>query len=204
MLYSPQIAILDFGSQYSHLIARRVRELHVYCELYSCLVSADELKEHELIAVILSGGPSSVYDDNAPHVSPGVWKLLSERKIPVLGICYGMQELAHVFGGMVAAGLKHEYGKSIVKRVEGCQSSLFEGMPQDFQMWMSHGDKLTKYPDGFKAIGKNRKQDAFLGGIPFFCQTMNEFDLHMCSRRLLQEKKLTFPFLPHLSSSLLS
>ena len=146
---------MDFGSQYSHLIARRVRELHVYCELYSCLVKAEELAKHELVAIILSGGPSSVYDEGAPHVSPEVWKLIEERGIPVLGICYGMQELAHVFGGSVAPGLKHEYGKSMVQRVEGCNSSLFEGLPQEFQMWMSHGDKLTKPPDGFKPVGKS-------------------------------------------------
>lgn len=137
------------------MIARRVRELHVYCELYSCLVSAEELEQHELVAIILSGGPSSVYDEGAPHVSASVWKLIQDRKIPVLGICYGMQELAHVFGGTVAPGLKHEYGKSIVQRIEGCDSKLFEGMPQDFQMWMSHGDKLTKIPEGFKPVGKN-------------------------------------------------
>eukprot|EP00532_Pseudo-nitzschia_australis_P006322 CAMPEP_0168174326 /NCGR_PEP_ID=MMETSP0139_2-20121125/6435_1 /TAXON_ID=44445 /ORGANISM="Pseudo-nitzschia australis, Strain 10249 10 AB" /LENGTH=538 /DNA_ID=CAMNT_0008092451 /DNA_START=98 /DNA_END=1714 /DNA_ORIENTATION=+ len=148
----PQIAILDFGSQYSHLIARRVRELNVYCELYSCQVSAEDLGKHELVAVILSGGPSSVYDEDAPHVSEGVWKLIAERNLPVLGICYGMQELAHVFGGTVASGLKHEYGKSIVERVEGCQSQIFDGMPSEFQMWMSHGDKLTKTPEGFSPV----------------------------------------------------
>ena len=150
---SPQVAILDFGSQYSHLIARRVRELHVFCELYSCQVKVEDLAKHELTAVILSGGPSSVYDEGAPHVSPEVWQLIKDRNIPVLGICYGMQELAHVFGGTVAPGLKHEYGKSIVKRVEGCDSILFEGMPSEFQMWMSHGDKLTKTPEGFKPVG---------------------------------------------------
>ena len=152
-LPSPQVAILDFGSQYSHLIARRVRELHVYCELYSCLVSADELAEHEIVAVILSGGPSSVYDEGAPHVAPEVWKLIDDRKIPVLGICYGMQELAHVFGGEVMPGQKHEYGKAMVKRVEGCNSVLFEGLELENQMWMSHGDKLTKTPEGFKPVG---------------------------------------------------
>ena len=159
MLYSPQIAILDFGSQYSHLIARRVRELNVYCELYSCLVSAEDLGKHELVGIILSGGPSSVYDEGAPHVSADVWKLIEERNLPVLGICYGMQELAHVFGGTVASGLKHEYGKSIVKRVAGCQSKIFDGMPDEFQMWMSHGDKLTKLPEGFSPVGKLKQGD---------------------------------------------
>ena len=88
---SPQVAILDFGSQYSHLIARRVRELHVYCELYSCLVTPEELGKHELTAVILSGGPNSVYEEGAPHVAQGVWDIIEERKVPLLGICYGMQ-----------------------------------------------------------------------------------------------------------------
>jgi len=149
---SPQIAILDFGSQYSHLIARRVRELHIYCELYSCQVSPTELAEHELTAIILSGGPSSVYEEGAPHVHPDCWKLIQERNIPVLGICYGMQELAFVFGGKVEKGLKHEYGKAMVHRVEGCNSQLFQDMPTEFQMWMSHGDKLHKVPEGFKEV----------------------------------------------------
>jgi len=147
----PQVAILDFGSQYSHLIARRVRELNVYCELYSCLVSAEELAPHTLTAVILSGGPNSVYEEGAPHVAPEIWALLKERRVPVLGICYGMQELAHVFGGNVASGLNREYGKAMVKRVEGCDCKLFEGLPQEFQMWMSHGDKLHSLPEGFTA-----------------------------------------------------
>jgi len=151
---SPQIAILDFGSQYSHLIARRVRELHIYCELYSCLVTAEELGQHELIAVILSGGPNSVYEEGAPHVSQCVWDLIAERgNIPVLGICYGLQEMAHVFGGRVESGLKHEYGKSIVQRIDPDHSSpLLVDLPDEFQMWMSHGDKLHELPTGFKAV----------------------------------------------------
>jgi len=154
MFYSPQVAILDFGSQYSHLIARRVRELHVYCELYSCLVDAKELEEHEIIAIILSGGPNSVYEDGAPHVSKEVWEMIATKNIPVLGICYGMQEMAHVLGGAVVPGLKHEYGKAVARRTEGCNSVLFQDMPEEFTMWMSHGDKLSKVPEGFKAVGK--------------------------------------------------
>lgn len=151
--YSPQIAILDFGSQYSHLIARRVRELHVYCELYACTVSAEELGQHDLTAVILSGGPSSVYEEGAPHVSEAVWQLIRERNIPLLGICYGMQELAHVFGGKVEPGLRHEYGKAVVNRVPGCTSKLLQDLPEQFVVWMSHGDKLERTPDGFAAVG---------------------------------------------------
>jgi len=155
----PQVAILDFGSQYSHLIARRVREMHVYCELYSCLVKVEELAKHTLSAVILSGGPNSVYEEGAPHVSPEIWALLKEKNVPVLGICYGMQELAHVFGGKVAPGLKREYGKAMVNRVENCDSKLFEGMPKEFQMWMSHGDKLHVVPENFKACAGTSNAD---------------------------------------------
>lgn len=148
----PQVAVLDFGSQYSHLIARRVRELHVYCELYSCKVDASELRQHDIKAVILSGGPSSVYDADAPHVSAETWKLIQEKNIPVLGICYGMQEMAHVFGGKVVKGLKHEYGKAMVHRAENCDSVLFTGLTKEFQMWMSHGDKLEEIPPGFTFV----------------------------------------------------
>ena len=124
----------------------------MYCELYSCQVPASELEQHEIKAVILSGGPSSVYEEGAPHVSKETWELIQKKNIPVLGICYGMQELAHVFGGKVVKGLKHEYGKAMVQRAEKCDSILFEGMPKEFQMWMSHGDKLEQIPPGFKFV----------------------------------------------------
>ena len=158
------------------MIARRVRELNVYCELYSCQVPAEELGKHELVAVILSGGPSSVYDEGAPHVSEGVWKLIAERNLPVLGICYGMQELAHVFGGEVQKGLKHEYGKSIVKVNEGVKSQLFDGMPDEFQMWMSHGDKLTKTPDGFLPVGKYQNDQSLVADA-IHRRTTNKTDI---------------------------
>ena len=159
----PQVAILDFGSQYSHLIARRVRELHVYCELYSCLVSAEELGAHDLTAVILSGGPSSVYEEGAPHVAQEIWDLIAARNVPVLGICYGMQEMAHTFGGKVAPGQKREFGKAMVSRVEGCDCGLFAGMPAEFQVWMSHADKLHELPSGFKYVGESSR--GFWGGV---------------------------------------
>lgn len=169
--HRPQIAILDFGSQYSHLIARRLRELHIFCELYSCLVPCEELffinqQEKQIIGIILSGGPNSVYDPMAPHVRKEVWKEIEQRQIPVLGICYGMQELAHVFGGKVAPCEKREYGKAVVTQItKGASSSfsttiattttsspLLEGLPQEFDVWMSHGDKLHEVPVGFRAV----------------------------------------------------
>jgi len=151
-----QIAILDFGSQYSHLIARRVRELNVFCELYSCLVKGEILRKNHVVGVILSGGPSSVYEPDSPHVDADVWKMIEENDLPVLGICYGMQEMAHVLGGRVAPGQKREYGKAMVRRnpeFEQAASLLFNGIGDETQMWMSHGDKIHDLPEGFVSIG---------------------------------------------------
>ncbi|KAI9905461.1 hypothetical protein PsorP6_013648 [Peronosclerospora sorghi] len=155
-----QVAILDFGSQYSHLIARRVREQHVFCELYSCLVSANELRKHQLTGIILSGGPQSVFDEGAPHVKEEVWLLIKELKLPVLGICYGLQELAFTNNGKVAPSVHREYGKAIVSRKKNVEcGGLFKGLPDEFQMWMSHGDKLHALPDGFADIATTENSE---------------------------------------------
>ncbi|KAJ1439176.1 GMP synthase [Ochromonadaceae sp. CCMP2298] len=149
-----QIAILDFGSQYSHLIARRVRELNVFCELFSCLVDASVLSKSNVVGIILSGGPSSVYDPASPHVDPSVWKMIEESSIPVLGICYGMQEIAHHFGGEVSSSTEREYGRAMIEQTvenAAAASLIFEGVNQA-QMWMSHGDKVTRMPEGFFKI----------------------------------------------------
>lgn len=146
----PQVAILDFGSQYSHLIARRVRELHVFCELYSCLVSLDELSSKNVVGVILSGGPSSVYDEGSPHVAPAIWEWVKEKNIPILGICYGMQEITHVHGGTVSPSAEREYGHSELK-ITRSSCPLVEGLVDGDIMWMSHGDKVTALPEGFHA-----------------------------------------------------
>lgn len=149
-----QIAILDFGSQYSHLIARRVRELNVFCELYSCLVKAETLAQNKVVGVILSGGPSSVYDAESPHVDPSVWEFIQTHNLPVLGICYGMQELAHVFGGRVEPSSEREFGRAHLETVAEHATAaalLFAGVEHS-QMWMSHGDKVTQLPTGFVSI----------------------------------------------------
>lgn len=157
------IAILDFGSQYSHLIARRVRELHVYCELFNGTNKASEIfedpkKKMEIVGVILSGGPSSVYDAESPHVHPSVWEYISTHKLPVLGICYGMQELAHVFGGKVEPSTAREFGRAEIDKnqngdesIQAAADALFKGV-EHAQMWMSHGDKVTELPAGFGSI----------------------------------------------------
>lgn len=149
-----QIAVLDFGSQYSHLIARRVRELNVFCELYSCQVTADVLCTNQIVGIILSGGPSSVYDPASPHVDPSVWEFIKEKSIPVLGICYGMQEIAHKFGGTVSPSDEREYGRAMIHKTEAnadASNLLFKGVEHS-QMWMSHGDKVTVMPEGFVKI----------------------------------------------------
>jgi GMP synthase (glutamine-hydrolysing) len=152
----PQIAILDFGSQYSHLIARRVRELNVFCELYSCLVNAETLARNKVVGVILSGGPASVYHPESPHVHPSVWDFIQANNLPVLGICYGMQELAHVFGGKVEPSSEREFGRAevvVLPEHREAANLLFQGI-ETSQMWMSHGDKVTQMPDGFVSIAQ--------------------------------------------------
>lgn len=139
------ILVLDFGSQYSHLITRRLREFNVYAEMLPCTQKINEL-HFKPKGVILSGGPYSVYAEGAPHVDHDVFKL----QVPILGICYGMQELAWINGKGVARGDKREYGPATLK-IEDKLCPLFHGMT-DSQVWMSHGDKLHDLPNGFKIV----------------------------------------------------
>jgi len=152
-----RILILDFGAQYSQLIARRVREAHVYCELHPHDVSDGFIREFAPRGIILSGGPASVYDRGAPRVQQAVWDL----GVPVLGICYGMQTMAEQLGGKVEGSALREFGYAEV-RARG-HSRLLEGI-QDrvngerhglLDVWMSHGDKVTALPEGFKVIASN-------------------------------------------------
>jgi len=152
-----KILILDFGAQYSQLIARRVREAQVYCELHPCDVDEDFIRRFAPRGVVLSGGPASVYDDATPKAPDAVFKL----GIPVLGICYGMQTMAAQLGGQVENSRVREFGYAEV-RARG-HSRLLEGI-QDringekhglLDVWMSHGDKVTALPPGFKVIASN-------------------------------------------------
>ena len=152
-----QILILDFGSQYTQLIARRVREANVYCELHSWDVDADFIREFNPAGVILSGGPNSVYEDETPKAAQVVFEL----GVPVLGICYGMQTMAMQLGGKVENASHRDFGYAEI-RARG-HSALFRDI-QDrtndeghglLDVWMSHGDKVTALPEGFKIIASN-------------------------------------------------
>ncbi|HTJ29746.1 MAG TPA: glutamine-hydrolyzing GMP synthase [Acidobacteriaceae bacterium] len=138
------IVILDFGSQYTQLIARRIRELHVFSAVLPCTASLEEIQSYKPIGIILSGGPSSVYDADAPKADPAVLA----QGLPVLGICYGLQFIAHHLGGKVSPADKREYGHAEVQIEDGA-TALFAGLPGKIQAWMSHGDEALELPEGF-------------------------------------------------------
>lgn len=181
-----RVLVVDFGSQVSHLICRRVREAGVYCEMKSCLLKLQDVKDFNPEGLILSGGPHSVYEADGPHLDPEVWKYAKEKKMPILGICYGLQEMCHALGGRVEPGTKKEFGfaelharkdvsaagDSPAKKLKTGICQLLEGIEgldtisglgdkkqgdplmehKGAQVWMSHGDKVTKLPPGFKPV----------------------------------------------------
>ena len=151
-LYKQKVLILDFGSQYTQLIARRVREAQVYCEIHPFNLSLEKIKAFSPKGIILSGGPASVYDKNAPMADKGLLAL----KIPVLGICYGMQFLTHLLGGVVAKAVDREYG-NVVIRIED-DRDLFHGFKKGAgqTVWMSHGDRIEQMPEGFEALAGSK------------------------------------------------
>jgi len=186
-----RIVIIDFGSQYVQLIARRVREQHVYCTIEPPGITAAELRMRKPKGIILSGGPASVYAPGAPQLDPEILKL----GVPVLGICYGMQLLAHMLGGRVSPGARREYGRA---RLEVHTRSAFcKGVPRRSTVWMSHGDKVTAVPPGFRALaGSSGAEYAIIGddarrmyGVQFHpevahtqygTQLLNNFLFGMC------------------------
>ena len=149
-----QIVILDFGSQYTQVIARRIRECNVYSTILRYDTPAKEIAALEPRGLILSGGPSSVYAKNAPLPDKNIFNL----KVPILGICFGIQLLAEYLGGKVEKGLKREYGKGTLA-VKDSFCPLFANLPETLQVWNSHGDKLTKIPNGFKSVAVTENSD---------------------------------------------
>lgn len=148
MAKNETILVLDFGSQYSQLIARRIRECKVYSRIVPFSTSVEEIRAEAPAGIILSGGPASVYQEHAPKCDPEIFNL----GIPVLGICYGLQLTVMTLGGNVARGNAREYGKAEIE-ITG-ESPLLKGLPSTLQVWMSHGDKVTALPDGFIATAK--------------------------------------------------
>ena len=144
-----KILILDFGSQVTQLIARRVREAHVYCELHSFDMPLDDIKAFNPKGIILSGGPNSVYESDY-QADVGLFEL----GVPVLGICYGMQFMAHHLGGEVSAGNQREFGYAQVNTFDSELTRGIEDAPNSLDVWMSHGDKVSKLPHHFKIIGE--------------------------------------------------
>jgi GMP synthase (glutamine-hydrolysing) len=142
------IAVLDFGSQYTQIIARRIREGQVYSKIYHFSTPAATLRAEGVIGIVLSGGPSSVFSPQAPIPDRKIFEL----GVPVLGICYGLQLMGHLLGGKVARGERREYGHGNLEVVRS--GKLFAGLPKRLKVWNSHGDKLEKMPPGFKAVGR--------------------------------------------------
>jgi GMP synthase (glutamine-hydrolysing) len=145
-IHQEKILILDFGSQVTQLIARRIREQSVYCEIQPFNISIDRIREYAPKGIILSGGPASVYDEDAPHCDARIFGL----DVPILGICYGMQLMTHMLGGKVERSQKREYGRAVMTLDD--VEDLFAGFDGSAEIWMSHGDKVEVMPDGFQRI----------------------------------------------------
>jgi GMP synthase (glutamine-hydrolysing) len=145
-IHGEKILILDFGSQYTQLIARRLRELGVYCEIHPCTMPGAAMRAWRPRGVVLSGGPASVLAEGSPRVDAAVWDL----GVPVLGICYGLQLIAHELGGKVDRAAHREYGPATIDASGDC--ALFQGLPPRLDVWMSHGDRVEALPPGFEPV----------------------------------------------------
>lgn len=147
------IIVIDFGSQFNQLIARRVRENNVYCQVEPADIPLEKIKEMDPVGIILSGGPSSIYEENSPKIDAGIFDL----GIPVLGICYGMQFMIHTLGGSIERADKREYGFAELTIKEQCL--LFKDMEEKFQCWMSHGDSAKTLPQGFEVTASTENTE---------------------------------------------
>ncbi len=172
------VLVIDFGGQYNQLVARRVRECNVYCEIYSYKAALEKIKEKNPKGIILTGGPNSVYEEGAPSASKELFNL----GIPVLGLCYGAQLMAHVLGGKVERAANREYGKTDITLDDS--SDLFKGISTNNTCWMSHFDYISKLPEGFKSVahtencpvGAMECKDRNLYGIQFHPEVLHTPD----------------------------
>lgn len=156
------IVILDYGSQYTQLIARRIREAGVYAELWPFDIDEERALALQPKGIVLSGGPNSVYDEGAPHLPAWVIK----QNLPVLGICYGMQLLTHALGGQVGASHEREYGPAVLEVAPTVDDPLLEGLPDRFDVWMSHGDRIEAPPPQFISLGHSQNSPYAAMGDP--------------------------------------
>jgi GMP synthase (glutamine-hydrolysing) len=169
------VLVIDFGAQYAQLIARRVRQAHVYSEILPATASIDEILVRNPKAIIFSGGPASVYADGAPKIDPKIF----EQGIPIFGICYGFQAMAQALGGEVAKTGKSEFGRTKFSANNSAQ--LFANLPEEFNVWMSHGDSVAKAPDGFNTIGSTadtsiaafENESGLLAGVQFHPEVLH-------------------------------
>jgi GMP synthase (glutamine-hydrolysing) len=150
LVHPDKILVLDFGGQYTQLIARRIREFSVYSEILSYNATLKELESIKPKGIILSGSPGSVYEEGSPIISKEIFIYCKEHSIPILGICYGLQLIGQIFGGKIKLNPKREYGKVIVDILKN--DGLFQGLAAKEQVWMSHGDQILELPPNFEAI----------------------------------------------------
>ena len=147
-----KIAIIDFGGQYCHLIARRIRDLGVYSEILPSNTSFSKIASLKPKGIILSGGPSSVYEEGSPKLSKDTFKMIIENKFPILGICYGFHLIIYKLGGKIEAKDKKEYGKTLLYIIE--PDLIFNELDEQEIVWMSHGDQVISLPKGFEILAK--------------------------------------------------
>jgi len=154
-MHEERVLVLDFGSQYTQLIARRIREANVYSEIFPFNAGMEKIRAFKPKGIVLSGGPSSVYQEGAPLPDPAIFRL----GVPVLGLCYGMQLMAHMLGGEVARAQKREYGRAELF-IDDNESELLWGLPEPSVVWMSHGDRIETLPAGFRQIAHTDSSSA--------------------------------------------
>ena len=184
------IVVLDFGSQYTQLIARKLRESGLYCEILPYREDIESIKSKKPQGIILSGGPASVYAEDAYHPHEGIWDL----GLPIMGICYGMQLITQHFGGEVIPADHHEYGKAHLNFVE--KSKIFEGMSNDNIVWMSHGDRAEQLPEGFKTIATS--DNSPYAGIANEEKNIYAFQFHPEVHHSVEGTKLLKNFAKHI------